>query len=90
MFISSMVDRDSGKTSFLRPKLSLAEPAQSSKAIGLSKESESDDVDGKGSDKECEETSEDSLKNLFTGIVDEAQKFSPLGGSFDTLTVQGA
>ena len=58
--------------------------------MGLSKETESDDVNGKGSDKECEETSEDSLKNLFTGTVDDVQKFSPLGGSSDTLTVQGA
>ena len=78
------------KPAFLRPKLSLAEPAQSSTAMGLSEESESDDINGKGSDKECEETPEDSLKNLFTGTVDEVQKFSPLGGSSDTLTVQGA
>ena len=68
----------------------MAEPAQSSTAMGLSEESESDDINGKGSDKECEETPEDSLKNLFTGTVDEVQKFSPLGGSSDTLTVQGA
>jgi hypothetical protein len=58
--------------------------------MGLSEESESDDINGKGIDKECEETPEDSLKNLFTGTVDEVQKFSPLGGSSDTLTVQGA
>ena len=51
------------KLALLRPKLSLA-PAQSTKAIGLSTESESDDVNWKCSDKECEETSKDLLKPL--------------------------
>ena len=77
------------KPAFLRPKLSLAEPAQSSTAMGLSEESESDGINGKGSDKECEETPEDSLRSLFNGTADEVQKFSPLGGSSATLTVQG-
>ena len=52
------------KPAFLRPKLSLAEPAQSSTAMGLSEESESDDINGKGSDKDCEETSKDLRKPL--------------------------
>jgi hypothetical protein len=77
------------KPAFLRPKLSLAEPAQSSKAIGLSNESESEADNGKGNDTECEETSEISLKNLFTGTFVEVQKFSPLTGRTDTLALQG-
>jgi hypothetical protein len=70
-----MVDRGKGKTSFLKTKLSLAEPAQSSKAIGLSKESESDDVDGKGSDKECEETSEELLKTSSLALLMKCKNF---------------
>ena len=77
-----MVDRNNGKATFIRSKLSLAEPAQSSKAIGLSKESESDDVEGKGSDKECEETSEDLLKTSSLALLMKC-KFSPLVGSPD-------
>ena len=77
------------KAAFLRPKLSLAEPAQSFAAMGLSKESESDDVNGKGSDKEGEETLEDSLKTSSLALLMKC-KISSLGGSADTLTVQGA
>ena len=41
------------KTALFKPKLSLAEPAQSSKAIGLITESENDDAVGKGNDTGC-------------------------------------
>ncbi len=41
------------KTALFKPKLSLAEPAQSSEAIGLITESENDDAVGKGNDTGC-------------------------------------
>ena len=78
------------KPALFKPKLSLAEPAQSSKAMGLSNESWNDEAAGKGNDTVCEGTSEESLKSLLTGTFDEVQKFSPLAGRTMTLSALDA
>jgi hypothetical protein len=64
------------KPALFKPKLSLAEPAQSSKVIGLITESENDDAVGKGNDTGCEGTSEESMKSLVTGTFDEVRNLS--------------
>ena len=78
------------KPALFKPKLSLAEPAQSSKAIGLSDGSWNEDGAGKGDDTGCEGTSEESLKSLLTGTCDEALKFSPLVGRTMALSALDA
>ena len=76
------------KPALLRPKLSLADPAQSSNAIGLSIEIE----EGKGefscTDVVCERISKGLLATRFNGAIEEAQKFSPLAGRSNSLSVQ--
>ena len=78
------------KPALFKPKLSLAEPAQSSKVIGLITESENDDAVGKGNDTGCEGTSEESMKSLVTGTFDEVQNFPPLAGRAAASTVLDA
>jgi hypothetical protein len=76
------------KPALFRPKLSLADPAQSSNAIGLSIEVEEDKGKFCCTDVVCERFSKGSAGTRFNGAIDEAQKFSPLAGRSNSLSVQ--
>jgi hypothetical protein len=76
------------KPALFRPKLSLADPAQSSNAIGLSIEVEEDKGKFCCTDVVCERLSKGSAGTRFKGAIDEAQKFSPLVGRSNSLSVQ--
>ena len=72
-----MVNRNNRKPALLRPKLSLADPAQSSNAIGLSIEVEESKGEFGCTDDVCERFSKGPPATHFNGATDDAQNFSP-------------
>jgi len=68
------------KPALLRPKLSLADPAQSSNAIGLSIEVEESKGEFSCTDDVCERFSKGPPATRFNGATDDAQNFLPKPG----------